>query len=75
MNKVYSRIESITGNVISVKAEGIRYGELAEVASRFGTSLAEVIRLDEGLVSSRSSRAAAASPRATRSASSATPCA
>lgn len=51
MNKVYSRIESITGNVISVKAEGIRYGELAEVASRFGTSLAEVIRLDEGLVS------------------------
>ncbi|MBL8967059.1 MAG: V-type ATP synthase subunit B, partial [Spirochaetaceae bacterium] len=51
MNKVYSRIESITGNVISVKADGVRYGELAEVSTRFGSSLAEVIRLDEGVVS------------------------
>jgi V/A-type H+-transporting ATPase subunit B len=51
MNKVYSRIESITGNVIAVRADGIRYGELAEVSTRFGNSLAEVIRLDGGLVS------------------------
>lgn len=51
MKKVYSRIESIIGNVIVVKAEGVRYGELAEVSTRFGSSLAEVIRLDEGLVS------------------------
>jgi V/A-type H+-transporting ATPase subunit B len=51
MNKVYSRIESITGNVISVKAEDVSYGELAEVSTRFGDSLAEVIRLDGGLVS------------------------
>jgi len=51
MNKVYTRIESITGNVIAVKAEAVKYGELAEVTTRFGTSLAEVIRLDEGLVS------------------------
>lgn len=51
MKKVYSRIESITGNVIVVRADGIAYGELAEVSTRFGVSLAEVIRLDEGLVS------------------------
>jgi V/A-type H+-transporting ATPase subunit B len=51
MKKVYSRIESITGNVITVRACDIRYGELAEVSTRFGMSLAEVIRLDEGLVS------------------------
>jgi V/A-type H+-transporting ATPase subunit B len=51
MKKVYSRIESITGNVIAVRADGVRYGELAEVDTRFGTSLAEVIRLDGGLVS------------------------
>ena len=51
MNKVYARIESITGNVITVRAEGIRYGELASIATRFGSSLAEVIRLDKDLVS------------------------
>ncbi len=45
MRKVYSRIESIVGNVISVRAEGVRYGELAVVGSRYGDSLAEVIRL------------------------------
>lgn len=51
MKKVYSRIESITGNVIAVKAADVAYGELAEVKTHFGVSLAEVIRLDEGLVS------------------------
>lgn len=50
MNKIYSRIESITGNVISVRAENIAYGELAEVSTRYGTSLAETIRLDKDLV-------------------------
>lgn len=50
MNKVYSHIESITGNVISVRAENIAYGELAEVSSRYGVSLAETIRLDKDLV-------------------------
>jgi V/A-type H+-transporting ATPase subunit B len=45
MNKVYSKIESITGSVITVKADGIRYGDLAEVDTVFGTSLAEVNRL------------------------------
>jgi V/A-type H+/Na+-transporting ATPase subunit B len=51
MKKVYSRIQSITGNVITVRAEDVAYGELAEVSTRFGVSLAEVIRLDEDLVS------------------------
>lgn len=45
MRKVYSRIESIAGNVISVNAEGVRYGELATVNTRYGSSLAEVIRM------------------------------
>ena len=51
MKKVYSRIESITGNVIAVRASDVKYGELAEVTTRFGESLAEVIRLDGDLVS------------------------
>ncbi|GHV61653.1 V-type ATP synthase beta chain [Spirochaetia bacterium] len=51
MNKVYSKIESITGSVITVKAEGVRYGDLAEVDTVFGTSLAEVNRLENDLVS------------------------
>jgi V/A-type H+-transporting ATPase subunit B len=51
MKKVYSKIESITGSVITVRAEGIRYGDLAEVDTVFGTSLAEVNRLEEDLVS------------------------
>lgn len=51
MRKVYSRIESIVGNVITVRAEGVAYGELAQVSTRFGVSLAEVIRLDKDLVS------------------------
>jgi len=50
VNKIYSRIESITGNVISVRAADIAYGELAEVASRYGKSLAETIRLDGDMV-------------------------
>jgi V/A-type H+/Na+-transporting ATPase subunit B len=45
MRKVYSRIESIVGNVINVRAEGVRYGELAVVSTRYGDSLAEVIRM------------------------------
>ncbi|MDR2807818.1 MAG: V-type ATP synthase subunit B [Spirochaetaceae bacterium] len=51
MKKVYSKIESITGSVITVRADGVRYGDLAEVDTVFGTSLAEVNRLDNGLVS------------------------
>ncbi|HMP89978.1 MAG TPA: V-type ATP synthase subunit B [Kiritimatiellia bacterium] len=46
MRKVYQKIDQIAGNVIVVKADGIGYRELAEVKSQFGTSLAQVIRLD-----------------------------
>ncbi|MBN2353413.1 MAG: V-type ATP synthase subunit B [Spirochaetales bacterium] len=45
MRKIYSKIEQIAGNVITVKADGVKYGELAEVTSRHGSTLAEVIRL------------------------------
>lgn len=45
MQKVYSKIESISGNVITVKATGVHYKELAVVGSRYGSSMAEVIRL------------------------------
>lgn len=51
MNKVFNRIESIVGNVITVRAENIRYNELAQISTRFGKSLAEVIKIDEDLVS------------------------
>ncbi|MFZ2655725.1 MAG: V-type ATP synthase subunit B [Victivallales bacterium] len=45
MRKVYHKIIQIAGNVITVEADNIIYGELAEVTSRRGTSLAQVIRL------------------------------
>jgi len=51
MKKVYSKIESINGSVITVKAEGVRYGELAEIHTSFGTSLAEVNKLLGDMVS------------------------
>ncbi len=51
MKKVYSHIESLKGSVITVRATGVTYGELAEVTTRFGVSLAEVNRLDEDMVS------------------------
>ena len=51
MEKIYSKIESISGNVITVKAESVAYGELAEISTSFGKSLAEVIKLDRDLVS------------------------
>ena len=51
MHKVYHRIENIAGNVVSLRAENIKYLELAEVTSRNGTSLAQVIKLKEDEVS------------------------
>jgi V/A-type H+-transporting ATPase subunit B len=50
MHKVYHRIEQIAGNVIVVSAENVSYGELAQVTSGMGTSLAQVIRLEGGRV-------------------------
>jgi V/A-type H+-transporting ATPase subunit B len=46
MQKVYTDIIQIAGDVITVEAEGIANRELAQVQSRQGTSLAQVIRLD-----------------------------
>lgn len=47
MQKVYTKIESIVGNVVTVKAEGIKNGDLALV----GDSYANVIKLDKDIVS------------------------
>ena len=46
MHKVYHRIEQVAGSVITVRADGVAYGELAQVVGTLGTSLAQVIRLD-----------------------------
>ncbi|MCK5805455.1 MAG: V-type ATP synthase subunit B [Lentisphaeria bacterium] len=51
MRKLYHRIIQISGDVITVEAENIGYGELAEVTSSRGVSLAQVIRLDKKRVS------------------------
>ena len=46
MQKVYTKIESIVGNVVTVRASGVRSGDLALV----GDSYANVIKLDKDLV-------------------------
>ena len=51
MNKVYNRIESITGNVITVRAKDVQYKELAQINTRFGKSLAQVNKIDGDIVS------------------------
>ena len=51
MNKVYNRIESITGNVITVRADNVKYKELAQINTRFGKSLAQVNKIEGDIVS------------------------
>jgi len=46
MQKVYTNIIQISGDVITVEAEGVGYSDIAQVATRFGISLAQVIRID-----------------------------
>ncbi len=46
MHKSYHMIDHLAGSVITLRAEGVKYRELAEVSSRAGTSLAQVIKLD-----------------------------
>ena len=46
MNTVYHRIDSSSGSVVSLRASGVTYNELAEVSSRGRTSLAQVIKID-----------------------------
>lgn len=50
MRKVCTKILSISGNVVTVKAEGVAYQELAQISTWRGISLAQVIRLDADLV-------------------------
>ena len=45
-NKVYHRIDALSGSIATLRAEGVGYGEIAELESRAGTSLAQVIKLD-----------------------------
>ncbi len=51
MQKVYTKIESIIGNVITVKADGVKNGDLAEITTSTGKSFANVIKLDGDIVS------------------------
>ena len=51
MNKVFNRIESITGNVITVRANNVQYKELAQINTRFGKSLAQVNKIEGDIVS------------------------
>lgn len=45
MHKLYHQIDNISGSVVTLRAEGVRNKELAEIDSRVGTSLAQVIKL------------------------------
>ncbi|MEK6727134.1 MAG: V-type ATP synthase subunit B [Candidatus Omnitrophota bacterium] len=51
MHKVYTNIIQISGDVITVEAQGVGYLEIAQVSTRRGTSLAQVIRIDGKKVS------------------------
>ena len=51
MHKVYTEILQIAGDVIIVEAEGVGYMDIAEVTTRRGISLAQVIQLDDKSVS------------------------
>ena len=45
-NKIYHKIDALSGSVATLRAEGVKYNEIAEIESRAGTSLAQVIKLD-----------------------------
>ena len=51
MRKIYTKIDQVNGNVITVKAAGIAYEELAEISTAQGKSLAQVIKLEDDNVS------------------------
>ncbi|MBP5627013.1 V-type ATP synthase subunit B [bacterium] len=51
MQTIHTRVLQIAGSVITVSATGVGYNELAEVTSRRGTSLAQVIKIAGDLVS------------------------
>ena len=52
MKKIYHRIEQISGPVITLQADGVMYGELAEICMQAGQkTYAQVIRLEGRRVS------------------------
>ena len=51
MQKVYTRIIQIAGDVITVEAEGVGYSDIAQVSTKHGSSLAQVIRINGERVS------------------------
>jgi V/A-type H+-transporting ATPase subunit B len=46
MHKVYTEIIHISGDVITVEADGVGYMDIAQVTTRHSSSLAQVIRID-----------------------------
>lgn len=50
MQRVCTKILSIVGNVLAVRASGVAYEELALVTTSHGNSLAQVIKLDKDMV-------------------------
>ncbi len=51
MQKIYTNIVEIAGDVIAVRAGNIGYMDIAEVTTKLGKSLAQVIRIDNDKVS------------------------
>ena len=51
MRKYFDAIDQIAGNVVSVRAGGVGYDELAVISTARGESLAQVIRLEDQQVS------------------------
>jgi V/A-type H+-transporting ATPase subunit B len=51
MRTFYDEISQIAGNVVTVKAQGIGYDELAVITTQDRSSLAQVIRLEDDQVS------------------------
>lgn len=47
MQKIYTHIIQIAGDVITVEADGVGYNDVAQISVRQGISLAQVIRIDE----------------------------
>ncbi len=50
MYKIYTEIIQIAGDVITVEAEGVGNMEIAQVSTRYGESLAQVIRIDRNKI-------------------------
>ncbi|MCK9594076.1 MAG: V-type ATP synthase subunit B [Candidatus Omnitrophica bacterium] len=51
MNKIYTNIVQVAGDVITVEADGVGYNDIAEITTSRGVSLGQVIRLDGKRVS------------------------